>query len=106
MNSKPRRSSFGPTEQIELLDAMGAARDRVTRLSAAIPPNGERYSLCRVVMKAIDDLAGELTGDRTSFHAKPHGGCPDRTTADEKVNGSRFRVAVLRAPFYRTARTL
>lgn len=76
MNSKPRRYSFGPGEQAELLESLGAARLQVTRLCAAISPNGARYKRCSAVLNAIDDLAADVTGDRTFFHAKPHGTAP------------------------------
>lgn len=73
MNSKPRRDSFGPRDEAALLDAMGAARNRVTHLCGAISPNSERYRLCDAVLEAIDGLAEDLTGDRRFFYAKPHG---------------------------------
>jgi hypothetical protein len=73
MNSKPRRDSYGPREAAALVIAMGAARDQVTRLCAAVSPSGERYRLCSAVLRAIDDLAGDLTGDETYYHSKPHG---------------------------------
>jgi hypothetical protein len=73
MNSKPRRSSFGPRDEAALLDAMGAARTQVTRLCGAISPNCDRYRRCAKVLEAIDDLAADMTGDKTFFHSKPHG---------------------------------
>lgn len=73
MNSKPRRSSFGPLDEAALLDAIGAARGKITRLCGAISPNSDRYKQCSVLLKAIDDLAADLTGDRAYYHAKPHG---------------------------------
>jgi hypothetical protein len=73
MNSKPRRASFGPREEAALLDAMGAARNKITRLCGAISPNSDRYKRCSAILNAIDDLAADMTGDRTYYHAKPHG---------------------------------
>lgn len=52
MNTKPRRSSFGHSDQLALLDAMGTARDRVTRLCAAVSPSSERYRLSSAVLRA------------------------------------------------------
>jgi hypothetical protein len=74
MNSKPRRSSFGPGDRLALLESMGEARDWITRLCAAVSPSSDRYRRCSAVLRALDDLAGDLTGDRTYYHSKPHGG--------------------------------
>jgi hypothetical protein len=73
MNSKPRRSHFSQSDEVALLESLGAARRRLTLLCAATSPNGDRYKRCSAILAAIDDLAGDLAGDRTHFHAKPHG---------------------------------
>ena len=59
--------------RIVAFEAMREARASAIKCSAAVPFGSPRYQLCDVLMTSIDDLAADLTGDRTLFHAKPHG---------------------------------
>jgi hypothetical protein len=68
------RPSFCPTELPKLLDALRGAREWVIKYSSAQPFNSPAHNKCEAIKNSIDDLAGELTGQRDLFHAKPHGG--------------------------------
>jgi hypothetical protein len=63
-----------PTDKATLLSLM-----RDVRMLAVRCRGGERHGTplhakAEAFQRALDDLAGELTGDREYFWAKPHGG--------------------------------
>ena len=73
MSRRPRRPSFSVQDRDQLIEAMREARGSAIKCSAAEPFGSPRYVRCHAVMTSIDDLAADFTGDRTLFHAKPHG---------------------------------
>ena len=72
--SRAKRPHFSPLDKHPLLDALGNARHWVIRFSSAQDFHSPQRRICEDLNKAIDALAGELTGDPSYFHAKPHGG--------------------------------
>ena len=58
----------------QLLAAMGACRDVITREMARMEVNGPIYYSASSVLAAIDGLALMLTGRRDYFHLRGHGG--------------------------------
>lgn len=73
MTRRPLRSHFSSGDQSDLLASMRKTRDITSRLMASVNPTSDRYLHCLAVGEAIDRLAGDLTGDASIFHAKPHG---------------------------------
>ena len=73
MSRRPRRPSFSVQDRDRLLGALREARSSVIKCGAAEPFGSLRYKLCDAVTSSVDDLAADLTGERTFFHAKPHG---------------------------------
>jgi hypothetical protein len=57
---------FEPDRRV-LLDALRACRNAVIDSQRRLRPNSEAYRLGRKMIEAIDDLVGELTGDREVF---------------------------------------
>jgi len=72
--TRPKRPNFSPLDKHPLLDSLGNAGHWVIRYGSAQDFHSPQRDFCDDLTKAIDALAGELTGDRTYFHAKPHGG--------------------------------
>ena len=68
--SRGRRVAFRKDEVLEMLRI---GRDGATRVLAGSPPFKERYNKASAILRAIDDLAEDLTGDRELFWDKPHG---------------------------------
>ena len=73
MSRRPRLPSFSVQDRERLIEALREARYGAIKCSAAEPFGSPRYVLCHAVTTSIDDLAADFTGDRTLFHAKPHG---------------------------------
>jgi hypothetical protein len=71
---RARRPSFSKQDRDRLIEALREARSNTVKCSAAEPFGSPRYEFCHAVVTSIDDLAEDLTGDRTLFHTKPHGG--------------------------------
>ena len=64
-----RRPELFPSQRDALLAALKHCRDAVIESHRQLDPRSETYRLGGEVMEAIDDLAGELTGDRKIFWA-------------------------------------
>ena len=73
MIRRPLRPHFSSADEAFLLDALRIARENTIKCGGAEMFGFDRYERCRRVTEAIDALAGDLTGDPTRFHAKPHG---------------------------------
>ena len=50
------------------------ARHLALLCASAARQDAVRYQKCHALTETIDALAENLTGDRTYFHLKPHGG--------------------------------
>jgi hypothetical protein len=70
MDSYKPRNLFDSSDQAALLEAMRAARRHVQRLCSVISADSERYKRCEEAISAMEDLAGDLTGDKTLFYGK------------------------------------
>ena len=73
MARRSRRPSFSVQDRDQLISALREARNSVIKCAAAEPYGSPRYKHCDAITSSVDDLAADLTGDRTFFHAKPHG---------------------------------
>lgn len=75
---RTRRS--GNFDREAFLASLGESRHLATRVCACVQIGGPLYRQAEVLMQAIDDLAGTLTGDREHFWQKPHsiGAMPPR----------------------------
>ena len=51
-----------------LLDALGQCRHAIIEAGIHLKPQSRQYELGGPVIKAIDELAGELTGDPRYFY--------------------------------------
>ena len=67
-----RRKELFPSKKEALLEALRLCRKAVIDSHVRVFPSGPIYKRCCALTEAIDDLAGELCGDRTVFHAEPH----------------------------------
>ncbi len=65
-----RRPELFPTERDTLLEALRRCRDAVIESHRHLHPWSPTYRVGAPVIEAIDELAGQLTGDRTIFHAR------------------------------------
>ena len=74
MIRRPLSPIFDPNEQKRLLEAMGNARHLALLYASAARQDAVRYQKCHALTQTIDGLAENLTGDRTYFHLKAHGG--------------------------------
>ena len=70
MSRRPRRFDL-PPDQTEILETLRACRRVMIEISCKVKINGPVYLAADNVMRAIDGLAGELTGDREFFWLKP-----------------------------------
>jgi hypothetical protein len=73
MIRRPLRPSFGPDDQKLLIEALRNARDFIIKCSCAAPFGSSRRQKCDALVKGIDALAEELTGEPKLFALKPHG---------------------------------
>ena len=64
-----RRAELFDLERKALLEALRHCRNAVIESGTHLHPWSRTCQLGRPLIAAIDDLAGELTGDRTFFHA-------------------------------------
>jgi hypothetical protein len=74
MIRRPLRPTFDSADQKNLIEALRDARNWVIKYASAEKYGSPKHVKCGAVTQTIDDLAGELTGDRTLFHLKAHGG--------------------------------
>jgi hypothetical protein len=65
-----RRLELFPIERDALIEALRVCRKAVIESHRHLHPWSPTYRAGEPVLKAIDDLAGELTGDRKMFWAK------------------------------------
>ena len=63
-----RRPELFDTEKRRLLEALRQCRKAIIASHRVLHPWSPTYQLGHEVTEAIDDLAGELTGDRRFFH--------------------------------------
>ncbi|MCY6380541.1 hypothetical protein [Hoeflea prorocentri] len=68
--SKGRRSAFCKEE---VLDKLRVGRDGAMMVCAGAQPFKDRYNKANAILRSIDDLTEDLTGDREYFWVKPHG---------------------------------
>jgi hypothetical protein len=66
-----RRPHFGSLDTAALLETIGEARGQSTMCGSAAGYGTPLHRKCEALRRAIDDLAGELTGDREYFWPKP-----------------------------------
>ena len=74
VTSRPLRPHFSFDDRTKLLRSMEAARTGALMFGGSEGYGSRQWRLCDALREAIDALAGDLTGDPTHFHAKPHGG--------------------------------
>ncbi len=74
MIRRPLRPHFPPTDKPKLLAALGEARDWTLAYEHGQSYHDPVRLQCEAIVSSIDALAETLTGDRTHFHLKPHGG--------------------------------
>ena len=65
-----RRPELYEIEKEALLKVLRQCRVAIIESGRHLHPWSPTYLAGRAVIEAIDDLAGELTGDRTIFHAR------------------------------------
>jgi len=82
MSRRVKRPHFSHEDERKLLEALGAARDWVSKCGAGAEVSSPRYRTCKAIQSAIDGLAEELTGDRGYFCLKAHS--TPTTYRDEK----------------------
>jgi len=73
-----RRSSRSDrlVDRPRLLGALGDCRSAVIEAMTVMRPTGALYHSAATVLAAIDGLALMLTGNRSYFHLRGHGGAP------------------------------
>jgi hypothetical protein len=74
MIRRPMRPSFSPTDQPKLIGALRDARDWTIKYGSSVDYHSTVRQSSEALTHAIDDFVGEVTGDRTLLHLKPHGG--------------------------------
>ena len=65
-----RRPELFETEKRAVLEALRHCRNAVIESGSHLHPWSRTYQLGHSVTAAIDELAGELTGDSKFFHAR------------------------------------
>lgn len=68
MTRRARRPHFGPGDRDDLLAALHSARSKSITCGAAAGYGTPRWLKCDALLKAIDEMAEELTGHRNWFH--------------------------------------
>ena len=66
-----RRSGRGHIKTESALEKLGVGRAGAVQVMIEAKIGSSEYRLASYAADAIDDLAENLTGDRTHFHAKP-----------------------------------
>jgi hypothetical protein len=72
--SRARRPTFMPSDAQSLLKALGDARRLAIQCASAECSNTPLRASAEAFHAALDDFAGQLTGNREFFWATPHGG--------------------------------
>ena len=67
--SRPRHR---PLNIDTTLQELRRAHQGSLQVCSAVKINGPEYQAAQAAARAINDLAGQLTGDPACFHAKPH----------------------------------
>ncbi len=62
-----RRSGRGYFNKIDVLEKLKTGRDGAVLVCSKTAPGTPEYKKAAYVLEAVDDLAGELTGDRELF---------------------------------------
>lgn len=71
MIRRPRRPTFPQSLEEDYLAALERARTFTIKYGSAHPFGSDAHTKSYALAKAIDEIALELTGDRTHFHLKP-----------------------------------
>ncbi len=66
------KRSFSEGDRRALLDAMEQCRKACVQTRTVAPIGGDVYQGAGELMRAVDEMAEVLTGDRTHFHGKSH----------------------------------
>jgi hypothetical protein len=67
-----KRTQRGHVNKEQVLKKLQAGRHGAIQVRAEAKINSEEYRAATAVTGAIDELAEQLTGEKTFFHHKPH----------------------------------
>jgi hypothetical protein len=72
MIRRPRRPTFPHALEVDYLAALERTRQFTVEFGSAHKFGSEAYKKSNALSEAIDNMAEELTGDKSHFHLKGH----------------------------------